>query len=111
MSGLKILNRRNARGVIDDAFAGNRTPVFVDVSSLLGRGGDLPEHILDIVEGKVAVHLLDEFDVQEVDDVTASEAEAVLTFLTTTGSVTNGVTKSQVIGDFLTEIRGKDGRA
>ena len=111
MSGLKILNRSNARAVIDGAFARNRAPVFVDVSSLLRRGGDLPEHILDIVEGAVAVHLLDEFDIQDVDDATANEAKATIAYLATTGSVTKGCNKAQAIGDFLTEIRGEDGRA
>ena len=110
MSGLKILNRSNARAVIDSAFAGNRTPVFVDVSSLLRRGGDLPEHILDIMEGTIAVHLLDEYDIQEVDDVTDPEAKATIAYLATTGSVTKGNNKAQVIGDLLTEMRGEDDR-
>jgi hypothetical protein len=111
MSGLKILNRSNARAVIEGAFAGNRTPMFVDVSSLLKRGGDLPEHILDIIEGNVAVHLLDEYDIQEVDDVTDHEAKATIAYLATTGTVTKGSNKAQAICDFLAEIRGEDGKA
>ena len=99
---MNIIYRNAFKDLFDNPPEG---PIYLDVSPILRRGGDLPLHLFDIVDGQIFVHIIRPYAIMVITDSSSEEAEKVVEYLVRTGTVTDSMSATQVLLDALEVCR------